>query len=180
MVNEEKHDIIKKSKISLILNDYNDLFSDFDPRSYSERSISHDFLHELNGAVLDKQSGLVEISLLVPRGLREIDAELVIKKRLRAHFKKHFEQLRTEKRRIRTRGLAFSILGAVIGVLAIFLSVQIINIIAKNAALILLEPASWFFMWNGLDHLFFLHLGKKSELDFYEKMTYAQISFIDY
>ena len=43
---EEKNTALKEGNISLILDSYDDIFSDFDQRDFSERSLSDDFLIE--------------------------------------------------------------------------------------------------------------------------------------
>ena len=57
---------LREGNISLILDDYNDLFSDFDPRHYSERALSDDFLAESKRASRDKPAGSLEVKFLVP------------------------------------------------------------------------------------------------------------------
>ena len=51
------------SEIPLWLDNYNDLFSDFDPRHYSNRALSQDFLEELKRASRDKQTKTVNLKL---------------------------------------------------------------------------------------------------------------------
>ena len=46
MSDEEKQKILEMSEISLILDTYDDMFSSFDPRPYSQRALSEDFLSE--------------------------------------------------------------------------------------------------------------------------------------
>lgn len=43
---EETEKILEMSEISIWLDNYDDIFSDFDPRPYSQRSLSDDFLAE--------------------------------------------------------------------------------------------------------------------------------------
>jgi hypothetical protein len=175
-----KKELVRQSKISLILDDYNDIFSDFDPRSYAERALSHDFLLEAKNAARDKELGMIELSFLVPRHLRNHGAEMVIKKRLRDHFKGHHDKLHAEMKLIRRKGIMFAIVGTIIGVGATFLAISDVSQIIKSACLILLEPASWFSIWSGLDHIFFYSQPIKNELVFYEKMTKAPVNFQDY
>lgn len=47
-------EIIDKAEISLVLDTYDDIFSDFDPRPYGERALSSDFLDEAKKAARDK------------------------------------------------------------------------------------------------------------------------------
>ena len=171
---------LKQSKISLILDDYNDLFSDFDPRAYTDRALSHDFLVEAKSAAKDKALGTIELSFLIPSHIRNQGAEHIIKKRLREHFKKHYIQLQNELNKIRKKGLIFAVVGAIIGTGATFIAVSPLNQVLKSALLIILEPASWFSIWSGLDHFFFVSQAKKSELEFYKKMLDIPISFQDY
>jgi hypothetical protein len=42
------------------------------------------------------------------------------------------------------------------------------------------EPAGWFTLWFGLDHVFYFKKQKKPEYLFYERMNSAEISFGSY
>src|SRR3989338_5447495 len=81
------------SQISLWLDTYDDIFSDFDPRHYSERALSDDFLIEAKKASLDKEGGHIELQFLVPQKIRNVKHESIIKQRLRAHFQRHVGML---------------------------------------------------------------------------------------
>ncbi len=80
---------MKEGNISLILDGYDDIFSDFDPRPYSERALSDDFLSECKKAARDKDEKL-ELRLMVPGDNRNFKDELKIRKRLKTHFHRHF------------------------------------------------------------------------------------------
>lgn len=58
--------IFRQGNISLILDSYDDIFSDFDPRPFSEKALSDDFLVECKRAARDKDRSVVELKLLVP------------------------------------------------------------------------------------------------------------------
>ena len=178
--NEKQLALFRASKISIILDDYNDLFSDFDPRSYAIRAISHDFLQEARSAAKDKALGQIELDFLVPLRLRSFKDEATIKKRLRDYFKKHHDSVHQEVKTIRKRGAIMAFVGALLGVFATFANVLLINDFFRSALIILLEPASWFLIWTGFDHIFFVTSPKKQELSFYEKMMHAPINFTGY
>ena len=57
---------MRKNVVSLSLNGYNDLFSYFDPRTYSQRTLSDDFLVEAKHALRDRNQAGLELNLLVP------------------------------------------------------------------------------------------------------------------
>ena len=44
----------------------------------------------------------------------------------------------------------------------------------------LFEPAGWFMMFYGFDNAFYGAKRMQPEIDFYEKMSKAEISFISY
>ena len=77
---EEKEERTLESNISLKVNRYNDIFSSFDPRHYSVRALSVDFLDEAKRASIDKDSKKIELRLLIPRNLRKLEIERTIKK----------------------------------------------------------------------------------------------------
>lgn len=172
-------EISDSSTISMILNNYDDIFSDFDPRAYLERGLSHDFLFEAKNAARDK-AGSIKLSFLVPHHLRNKNSETVIAKRLREHFVKHHSLLHHEISDIQRRGAWFAFVGIIFGAFATYFSVSELNQIFKSALLILFEPASWFFIWSGLEHFFFVPQARKSELEFYSKMSRATIHFQGY
>ena len=45
---------------------------------------------------------------------------------------------------------------------------------------VFLEPAGWFLFWEGSDLVIFDSKKKKPDLEFYEKMTRANIGFLSY
>lgn len=172
--------LLRHGSISLILDTYNDIFSSFDPRHFSERSLSVDFLDECRRAARgapDDEFGL-EIRILIPRERRNVHHEIEIKKRLDNHFQKHFHEKRTQIFSIRKSGaLLFAI-----GILMIFIASLLYAFEGKawfyNFLIVLLEPAGWFTMWNGLERLFFTSREEMPEYEFYKKMAKARISFI--
>src|SRR3989344_6408811 len=80
-------DIPEVKKISLWLDDYNDIFSDFDPRPYSERALSDDFLNASQKMFRETKTGKFELRLLIPKSLRDEKQESLIKKRLKSFFR---------------------------------------------------------------------------------------------
>jgi hypothetical protein len=46
-----------------------------------------------------------------------------------------------------------------------------------HTLLILFEPAGWFFLWSGLDHLVYFSKSKKADLVYFNKMAEAVIRF---
>ena|SRR3989344_1325162 len=164
--------------IALVLSNYDDMFSDFDPRPYSVRSLSVDFIDETKRASIDKAISGLELHLIVPQNLRNQKLEKIIKKRLKSHFKKHLKKVHFQNRKMIHRGTAFIITGAITMFLAtLFLFRYANQDMFKHFMLILLEPAGWFFFWEGLNMIIFETEHKKPEEEFYRKMTACAIKF---
>jgi len=174
---ENKDAGIKEENISLVLDSYEDIFSDFDPRSYSEKALSHDFLQECKRAAMDKKEG-IELRLMVPKVKRNPADEAKIKKRLKSHFQKHFNEKKREISMSRKAGLGWFFLGVVIMIFATLLYGH--EGFLFNLFIIMAEPASWFFFWEGLDKAFIDIRDKRPDYEFYEKMADAETNFFDY
>lgn len=172
--------LLQQSSISIVLKDYNDIFSDFDPRPYSQRALSHDFLPEIKRAVQDQTSGVVELRLLIPEDQRSVSTEAVIKQRLKDHFKRHNELLNVELRGVRVTGILMVVIGAILGVIATWLYGFEEKSFLFKFILILMEPASWFSIWEGMYHIFFEAKDILAEFKFYHKMTKSEIKFNSY
>lgn len=171
-----------RSDVSLWLDNYGDLFSDFDSRHYSTRALSDDFLEELKRATRDIEGGTFHLKLLVPTALRKPDDESMIKKRLKEHFKRHTLQLQEEFKKKRKRGIFLAAVGMLLLTVATFLYQQDSRKWWISSLIILFEPAGWFTVWIGLEQTFFIYEEHNHKLNrlFYEKMDKAEIRFDRY
>lgn len=172
--------ILREKNISLILDSYDDLFSDFDPRPYSARGLSDDFLIECRRAIRGKKTELsiLELRLLVPKNKRKITSENMIKKRLKDYFQNQAIEKQKELTQSRRDGIKWLAIGVVFSLISTFL----INLegFLFNLLLIITEPGGWFSLWTGLDKLFIEPKGKKPELEFHNKMAKMIIIFYSY
>lgn len=175
----EKTELLKKSEISLILDSYDDIFSDFDPRPYSERALSDDFLAETRRASRDKQGG-VQLVFLIPKKIKDLKIEEKIKKRLHDHFRKHYEEIKKELLNFKKRGFGMVSFGVLCLFFAGLLSSLHSESLAIHFLMVLLEPAGWFSAWVGLEQVYFDSKDLREEFGFYEKMSKAQIIFTEY
>ena len=169
----------ESSELHFAISTYNSIFSDFDPRPYSERALSRDFLGEAERASKDKDH-TIELNLFVPAKHRNLHEESVIKKRLKDHFKRHHHQLEVEKRKVYGKGFLFALTGVLLMFIATFLLFQNHQqSILLTFLVVLLEPAGWFTFWEGL-YLIVLESRKvHPEREFYRKMTGCEIRFRD-
>ena len=131
--------LLDASEISLVLDTYDDIFSDFDPRPYDHRSLSQDFLTEAKHAARDKISGL-ELKFLIPKALQDAGKEGLIELRLREHFEKHAHMIRQEITSGRLRGIVLVIIGMFITVAAAALGYFFSSSTTSASMTSLLEP----------------------------------------
>ncbi len=177
---EEVKSVLEKSEISLVLDTYDDIFSDFDPRPYGERALSVDFLDEAKRAVRFKGEE-IELRFLIPKAVRNARHEEVIKQRLRAHFKRHYRLIKAERDAYKKQAVLLVVLGIVIGLVGVgLISLPGLSVSEIAAIGIVLSPASWYTIWTGFDHLLYPKVEKVLDEDFNKKMSMAHIAFIPY
>ncbi len=171
--NSEEH----KRNISLWIDGYDDIFSDFDPRGYDERNISDDFLYEVKKISWENDFTINELLLLVPENSRNPNAEAVVIKRLHEHFRKNHNYLRKQTVINRRSGFIRLATGMMMMFLASYISSLHSQHLAINMLFVILEPAGWFIGWIGLETLFKTERSRDAELHFYSKMQRAKIGF---
>lgn len=173
--------VAKSALISLWLDDYNDIFSDFDPRPYSQRALSDDFLSEVKKVMRETPSGKVELELLMPENLRSPAHESTIKKRLREYFKARFTHYQEQANKIKKQGAIFVSCGVV---LMLITAIVLFQYAQHNFWIILLsvtaEPAGWFLFWDGMELLVFDSKERNADLDFNQRMSNCNIYFKSY
>jgi hypothetical protein len=170
--------IINSARLSIWLDTYDDIFSDFDPRGYEERALSDDFVNEARKMVKEKPDGEVELKLLLPMAARDINSEKIIIKRMHRHFSQFAEHSTKEMNDIRRKGYLMCIIGFIVMIVAANLVTISNKTFYINALQIILEPAGWFFVWTGFDHLFENARKRKPEIIFNQKMAKSEIIFI--
>lgn len=172
--------ILQMSEISLWLDNYDDIFSDFDPRPYSLRSLSDDFLLEAKKASRDKDENRLELRFLISENQRDPKVEATIKKRLRDHFTKHLIQVKKDLLKTRRQAIVMGLLGITLILAASYLDSFNLPPFLSRFLFVLSEPSGWFLTWFGLDKIFYSSELKKSEYQFYSKMIKCEIMFVSY
>ncbi|MFH1439396.1 MAG: hypothetical protein ABIG89_02445 [Candidatus Woesearchaeota archaeon] len=177
---EKQTEMPEITKISLWLDRYDDIFSDFDPRPYSQRSLSDDFLSEAKKVIVEKKTGKIEMNLLTPKEIRDSKSEALIKKRLREYFKKQFIKINEKTNKLKRKGFFLVFFGIIFMMAATYLYTLESKNIFITFLIVLLEPSGWFSTWYGLDQIFYYAKEKKQDLEFNEKMSKCEINFSEY
>jgi len=167
------------SEITLWLDEYGDIFSDFDPRTYSQRSLSVDLLRELKSASSDMNDEHIHLTFLVPEHLRKSSDETVIKRRLTEFFHKESRDIKEKvKLPLLKKGWFFVVVGIFLMFVATALFFNYNNTsLIRNFFILLVEPGGWFFLWEGLSLIVFDANKVNAEMKFYTRMANCSISF---
>ncbi|MEO5561936.1 MAG: hypothetical protein ABIR18_00850 [Chitinophagaceae bacterium] len=171
------HPLLKRPEVSIRLRSYNDLFSDFDPSAYPDRTLSDDFILHAKEIFKSKSGGNISLRLLLPENSRnDLDERLIIE-RLKAYFISVYTQLKSEVRKANAKGLTLIVIGIILMIGASYISFMKPDKYHVHLLLVLFEPAGWFLLWVGLDHLVYSLKDTKRDITFYLKMTKSEINF---
>jgi len=162
----------------LWLDSYDDIFSDFDPRPYSKRQISDDFIYELKKQLKETPKGNYEINFYLPKEKRDLKLEAIIKKRLRNYFENESKILNEKTKKIDRKYLVYMLFG--LGVLFAYGIIledgnRTLNIIAN-----LILPLGWFSVWTSLDYFINQKNQENEKLLFFDKMKKCNYSFLNF
>lgn len=168
------------TEISIWLDSYDDIFSDFDPSPYAERTLSDDFITQAIKFSKNKSGRKMMLNLLVPASIRNEQSEKIVIKRMHAHFKETYQQLKDDISKTTKKGLFLIFIGMALMIVASYLSFLKEQKYIIHVLLVLVEPAGWFLLWSGLDHIVYQSKASKKEFEFYSKMAKADIKFLTY
>lgn len=175
-----RRELLKLSEVSIWLDTYDDIFSDFDPRPYSERGLSDDFAAEAARMSKSTARGGFELKFLLPQKRRNAQVEQIITRRLIEYYGHRYADLRREIGKSRRDGLILTSVSVTVMLFGAFLPMLKIPQFLANLILVIIEPGSWFMIWNGLDQVFFEPKKRKNELEYLRKMSECDIRFIGY
>jgi hypothetical protein len=178
---KEMKKVLQKSEVALWLESYDDIFSDFDPRPFSQRAISDDFLLEVMKASRDRGNESAELKFLIAPEIRDHNHEAVIKKRLRECFTKEYHKLIKERKAIFNRALFFVSAGIILMFVSSLVAFFYLGKhIMFNFVVAITEPAGWFLFWEGLNRTIKDYRKVNPNFEFYRKLSKSNISFLSY
>ena len=161
--------------ISIALDSYDDIFSDFDPRPYGERELSSDFLREIDRRYMEAKSGKIEVRFLLPKEARNAEIEEKIKRRLKSHFAVQLREVQEALSRARKEALGFILAGTAIT----FLAGLLYDSFLPTGLVEVILVAGWFAVWSGLDRFFFGAREYSKQLEKLEKFRKADYIFLN-
>ncbi|MCX5725672.1 MAG: hypothetical protein NT030_00565 [Candidatus Saganbacteria bacterium] len=165
--------------ISIAIDTYDDIFSDFDPRDISARDLSEDFIIELMRRHRQNLQGKYDVVLVAPKVIEDQNAEKKIVSRLNKYF--HQKHVRYVKRihEIRIQGLLYIATG-----MAILLALGLLLNYYKNpdqVALmiigIIFTPLGWFGIWEGFSKIVDIPFKLANDTTAYKRLSKASYKF---
>ena len=167
------------TQIAVVLDTYDDIFSDFDPRSYGQREVSKDFIDEVQRRYMETPSDRMEVRFLLPQKLRDEKTEGLIRRRLREHFAFEAKQVKKEIGGLVGTGIRWFIMGAAIQLAGLFVLLYFgdDNPLAR-AADVLLAPAGWFGVFMGIDKIVNEPTALRKQAQIWHRFTKANFIFL--
>jgi hypothetical protein len=165
------------AELSLWLDYYDDIYSDFDSRNYQKRRVSEDFLHELRNALKYRKERVHDLVLLLPVEKRDEPNETAIMESLKSFFNAQFQAHLDNCRKKYKRGIFLGIAGILIMIFNSFISFKSSQSLPLVALRVLMEPAGWFLLWVSFDFLFYDWNDLKKEREFFRELSEMKIHF---
>lgn len=165
-------------EIAIVIDSWDDIFSDFDPRPLSERTVSGDFVEELKKRYRENRAGNFSITIYAPVSLKDEKSEEMVATHLRKHF--HYLSLQKQKIifRIRRRGAFFVAVGITsLSFLTLATYYKFMSDIAIEISAIILMPLGWFGFWEGLSKLIDTSPASIQDEIFFDKLSKTTFQF---
>jgi hypothetical protein len=165
-------------EIAIVIDTWDDIFSDFDPRPLNERTLSGDFVDELKKRYLETPRGNMQIVIYAPDILKDEKSESMVTRRLKTHFKYVALEAKRDMVQIRSRGAIFLIIGFIaLTTLALVTYTKFLTPMVVSIVEIPFMPLGWFCMWEGFSRLLDTMPKQAQKEDLYDKLSKARYDF---
>lgn len=165
-------------EMSMAIDVWDDIFSDFDPRSLAERTVSEDFINELKRRCRQTRRGSYIISFYAPVVLKDDKTERVVIHRLKEHFKHRTLSLKKEVLSMQTRGVIFVIIGIIFSVFLVFSTYyNFFSALTLRILEIIFMPLGWFGIWEGCSQIVDAFPIFSKEVSLFDKLSRAEYRF---
>lgn len=165
------------AELSLWLDTYDDIYSDFDSRNYLKRRVSEDFIHELKHALQYRTERAFDLVLLLPEERRNQGDEQVITTNLKSYFETQYSIQADKCKRNLRKGVVLGISGLLLMSIDSFASFKVTHTFLQVLLRVIAEPAGWFLLWASFDFLFYDRKALKKERRFFKELAELNIHF---
>ena len=165
-------------EISIWLDKYEDLFSDFDESDYSARTLSDNFLTEIRKLVQEVEAGKVELKFNLMACEPNPVIEAFIIKNIHDYFASRAKAAKAEMSGILRNGGLLALGGFALITVLILVGHNLTGNMFFKGFEMMLDPLGWFLIWNGLDMVFVQSKKEQPTINFNLKMTNAKLTFM--
>ena len=163
--------------LSLWLDDYDDVYSDFDSRNYLKRRVSADFISELRTSLKNKTEEITDLVLVLPKDKRVAGSEQVIIENLKNYFNHQFNFYHRRYKKDFKKGIILLFAGLLLMVANSYISFHFHNNLMSAIIRIVLEPFGWFLAWISFDILYYELRELRKEKYFFYELSKINICF---
>ncbi|MDD5019070.1 MAG: hypothetical protein PHH75_02290 [Candidatus Omnitrophica bacterium] len=165
-------------EISIAIDSWDDVFSDFDPSPIDRRILSEDFLSELKKRYRETQRGDFVITIYAPASLKDETTEKLVNKRLKQYFKFRHLSLQKEIATAVRRGTLF-VLGGVASLssLTMLTYFHMLDKLTLELIAIIFMPLGWFGIWEGFSRIIEPAPFAKLDEELFSKLSKASFKF---
>jgi hypothetical protein len=165
-------------EISIAIDSWDDVFSDFDPSPLEQRILSEDFLLELKKRYRETQRGNFIITIYAPMTLKDDASERIVIKRLKQYFRFRHLSVQKEINAAIRKGFIFVVFGiSFLSTLTLIAYFKLLNTLALELLSIILMPLGWFGIWEGFSRIIDPSPLAKQDLELFTKLSKAAIKF---
>lgn len=171
--------VAEENIVQIWLDSYDDMFSDFDPRPYSKRMWSDDFIVQIRKVIKDHSKKVSVLRILLPVKEKQETVEGVLIKRLSKFFEQRGAEISQSRKETINKGILYILMGIVVMLTTEYLSYINKDNFSWHLLLRVFEPLGWFLLWMGLD---IIVDSRKSihDISFFSKLASARIEFAVY
>ena len=164
--------------ISIAIDSWDDVFSDFDPSPLEQRILSEDFLLELKKRYRETQRGNFIITIYAPLFLKDEASERIISKRLKQYFKLRHLEIQKDINEARRKGVIFIIVGMFfLSNLTMITYFKMLTSLVIDLLSIIVMPLGWFCVWEGFSRIIEPSPLLKQDLELFGKLSKAAFKF---
>ena len=171
--------IAEENIVQIWLDSYDDMFSDFDPRPYSKRMWSDDFLIQIRKVIKDHSKRISVLRILLPAKVKQEIVDKILVKRLSVFFEDRRNAVLRNRKETVFKGILYIFLGILVMLTTEYLSYINKNNFSWHLLLRVFEPLGWFLLWMGLDIIVDSRKGIH-DISFFSKLAASRIEFAVY
>lgn len=164
--------------VEISLDDYNDIFNDWDPAPFKRRDIDPD----LNHFLLDSSEDIplkypLKLCFFIPKEEKDLKEEELAKSGLKNYFDFLIIDLIRKLKILRQKGALYIITSFIFLTVAAILKTKLEVGILTDTLLEGLFIGGWVFLWEAFTLLFFSSYDLYRELKVYKRLSNANIQF---